>query len=203
MRRLTRKSFKTSPPRAGVIAFNPTPPRYAPSTPPQRTGRSGYAAWRMFRQARVRTTSRSAWKVQATPSARKSTPARCSKKTRASWKKACTRPFHSNKECAAGRRPGTARAGKARPGVAEQRRSEASSAAPGPPGRNGVRLAFELVRKRVELRGLLVGRVRERLGDEPVREPRVPRQQRAVEVRSDGAPESAALVAAFTVVAET
>ena len=56
--------------------------------------------------------------------------------------------------------------------------------------------------QRVELRRLAARRVRERLRQQPVREPRVPRQQRPVEVRADGAADAAALEAALAVVAE-
>ncbi len=68
-RRLMRYSFSTSPPRAGVTAFSPTPPRYAPSVLRQRTRAWGYDAAMMFRHARVRTTTRTIWKSAAMPRA--------------------------------------------------------------------------------------------------------------------------------------
>jgi hypothetical protein len=45
--------------------------------------------------------------------------------------------------------------------------------------------------------------MRDRLSQEPVREPRIPGQERAVQIGADRAAEAAALVAALAVVAET
>ena len=53
-----------------------------------------------------------------------------------------------------------------------------------------MRLQLEVVRKGIEL-GRLAQTMRERLGEEPVREPRIARQERAVEVRAEDAPGAA------------
>src|SRR5262245_24113767 len=64
-----------------------------------------------------------------------------------------------------------------------------------------MRFAFEVVRELAELRRLSEA-VLECPLEEPVGEPRVPRQERAVEVRPDRRPQPAALEAALAVVAE-
>src|SRR3954454_15611476 len=61
-------------------------------------------------------------------------------------------------------------------------------------------LAFQLVRQRLE--ALLEACMRERLFEQPVREPRVARQERPVEIRAVRALVAAALEARGTVVAE-
>ena len=65
-----------------------------------------------------------------------------------------------------------------------------------------MRLTFELVGERLELGRVAAGPVGERLGEQPVGEPRVAGQQRAVQVRAEHAAGAAALVAALAVVAE-
>ena len=65
-----------------------------------------------------------------------------------------------------------------------------------------MRLLFELVVERRQHRRLAEA-VRECLRQQPVGEPRVARQERSVQVRPDGTPDAAALVAALAVVAET
>jgi len=64
-----------------------------------------------------------------------------------------------------------------------------------------MRPRFQLVRKRLQL-GCLAEAMRKRLRDHPVRQPRVPRQQRAVQVGADCPPDPAALEAALPVVPE-
>ena len=61
-------------------------------------------------------------------------------------------------------------------------------------------VVLEFVRKGIERRRLPEA-VGEGLGEQPIGEPRVPRQQRAVEIRSDGKAETAALEAILAVVA--
>ena len=61
---------------------------------------------------------------------------------------------------------------------------------------------LEGVLERLELGRLLAGRVRQRLCEQPVGEPGIPRQQRAVEVRADRAADAAALEAGLAVVPE-
>ena len=68
--------------------------------------------------------------------------------------------------------------------------------------RDGVRLALELVLERLELRRLAAGRVAERLAEQPVREPRVAGEERAVQVRPDRPSDAAALEPALPVVPE-
>ena len=51
--RCASSSRTTSPPRAGRIALTPTPETYAARIGGHRTVRSGYAAARTFRQARL------------------------------------------------------------------------------------------------------------------------------------------------------
>src|SRR2546428_9977099 len=130
----------------------------------------------MLRQARVRTTRRRTWNAQAMPSARKSTAARWSKKIRASWRKACI-------------------------GHLERRALEAPAAIASARGRDGMSFALEVVRERLELRRLGCPSVGDGLREQPVREPRVPRQQRSVQGRADAAAEPAALRAPLAVVA--
>src|SRR5205807_365561 len=73
----------------------------------------------------------------------------------------------------------------------------------GAAGGDLVRAAFELVGQRLEPRwGVGAEAVRERLREQPVREPRVAREQRPVEVGADHAAGAAALEAALPVVAE-
>src|SRR5262245_57723197 len=64
-----------------------------------------------------------------------------------------------------------------------------------------MRLGLELVCQRLQLRRL-AGPMSDRLRQEPVGEPRIPRQQRPVEVRPEGAADAAALEPAVTVVPE-
>ena len=61
---------------------------------------------------------------------------------------------------------------------------------------------LEPVGQRLELRRLAAGRMRERLREQPVGEPRVARQQRPVQVRADRPADAAALEAGVAVVAE-
>src|SRR6266568_131419 len=129
----------------------------------------------MLRQARVRTTSRSTWNAQAIPSAWKSTRARWSKKSRPSWRKTCT--------------------GRAWPA----RRLEAPAADARALGRDRVRFALELVRQGVEFGRLASCCVRERLREQPVREPGIPRQERSVQIRADRTSEPAAFESALAV----
>ena len=71
---------------------------------------------------------------------------------------------------------------------------------PGPGCRDAVRLLLELVRQRRELR--VAARVPQRIGEDAVGEPRVARQQRAVQVRAVRLPVPAALEARLAVVPE-
>src|SRR2546423_15261822 len=64
-----------------------------------------------------------------------------------------------------------------------------------------MRLVFELVAEGCQFRRLAVA-MRERLPEQPVGEPRVPRQEWTVEVRPDRTPDAAAFPAALAVVAE-
>jgi hypothetical protein len=64
-------------------------------------------------------------------------------------------------------------------------------------------LGLERIAQRLELRRRgLAGPMRERLRQEPIGQPRVPRQQRPVEVRPDHTPNPAAFEAAIAVVSE-
>src|SRR5881397_2529104 len=65
-----------------------------------------------------------------------------------------------------------------------------------------VGLRLELVRKRLERLGVAPRRVGERLRQHPIGEPRVAREQRAMEVRADRAADATAFVPALAVVAE-
>src|SRR6266849_4135729 len=65
-----------------------------------------------------------------------------------------------------------------------------------------VRSGFQLVRQRRKLGRLAAGPVGERLREQPVGEPWVARQERTVEVRTDGSADPRSLIAALTVVAE-
>ena len=67
---------------------------------------------------------------------------------------------------------------------------ELAAARAGAPGGDRVRPRLELVGERLELRRLAARAVRERLREQPVGEPRVARQQRAVEIRADRAPDA-------------
>src|SRR5262245_42307344 len=80
-------------------------------------------------------------------------------------------------------------------------RSEAAAAVAGAAGRHRVRLLLQRVRERIEL-DLAAGRVGQRVGEQPIREPRVARQQRAVQVRAVHAASAAALEARLAVVPE-
>jgi hypothetical protein len=64
-----------------------------------------------------------------------------------------------------------------------------------------VRLALELVGKRVQRLGLASARVCERPGEEEVGHPGVPWQERAVKIRPERAAEATALVARRPVIA--
>src|ERR687887_2239994 len=64
-----------------------------------------------------------------------------------------------------------------------------------------MRLRLEIVLERLEGRRL-AGTVGDGLREEPVREPRVPRQERAVQIGPERATEAAALIPALTIVAE-
>src|SRR5712692_8495975 len=64
-----------------------------------------------------------------------------------------------------------------------------------------MRLGFEVIGERLQRRRL-VEAMCERLFEQPVGEPRVPRQERAMQVRPDGTPDATALPAALAVVAE-
>src|SRR5205085_12052133 len=80
---------------------------------------------------------------------------------------------------------------------------EAAAAVAGSLRGDAMGLGLQLVSQPVEARNLRRARaVGERLRQQPVREPRVPRQERAVEVRADDPAGPAALVAALAVVAE-
>ena len=79
---------------------------------------------------------------------------------------------------------------------------EAAAARAGAPAATSCASRLQLVRERLELGRLAARRVGERLREQPVREPRVARQQRAVQVRPDRAPDAAALEPALAVVAE-
>jgi len=61
---------------------------------------------------------------------------------------------------------------------------------------------LELVGEGLQLRDPAVA-MRQRLLEQPVGEPGIPRQERPMEVRPDGAPDPAALPAALAVIAET
>ena len=54
MRRLTRKSLRTSPPRAGMTLLKPYDAMYAPQMRRNRIGSVGYAAWSVWKNARAR-----------------------------------------------------------------------------------------------------------------------------------------------------
>src|SRR5207248_9725283 len=71
-----------------------------------------------------------------------------------------------------------------------------------PRGRDRMRLRLQGVVERLEARRLASRPVRDCLREQPVGEPRVPREERAVEVRADRAADAAALVAALAVIAE-
>src|SRR6266550_3667116 len=64
-----------------------------------------------------------------------------------------------------------------------------------------MRLGFEIIREGCELRRLAVT-MHERLCEQPIGQPGVPRQEGAVEIRPDRRPDAAALPAALAVVAE-
>src|SRR5215212_6668331 len=98
------------------------------------------------------------------PSAPKSTAARCRKNTPASCRKTSTA------------------------------RLEAAAARTRPCGRHLVRRCLELVLERLELGRLASGRMRERLCQEPVGKPRIPREEGPVQVRADHAADAATLV---------
>src|SRR5205085_5451836 len=78
----------------------------------------------------------------------------------------------------------------------------AAAARARPRSRDPVGLRLELVLQRLELRRVAARRVRERLREQPVRQPWIAREQRSVQVRADGPADAAALVAAPAVVAE-
>jgi hypothetical protein len=65
-----------------------------------------------------------------------------------------------------------------------------------------MRLGLEDVAQRLELCGIAAAAVGERLTEEPVGQPRVPRQERPVQVRPDRASDPAALEAALAIIAE-
>ena len=77
----------------------------------------------------------------------------------------------------------------------------AAAALAGTGGRNLLCLRLQLVLERVEMRRL-TGLPGERLRQEPVGEPGVPREQRPVQVRPERAPPAAAFVPALAVVPE-
>src|SRR5205085_8092243 len=80
---------------------------------------------------------------------------------------------------------------------------EAAAAVAGSLRGDAMGLGLQLVSQPVEARNLRRARaVRERLREQPVREPRVARQERAVQVRPHDPAGPAALVAALAVVAE-
>ena len=62
-------------------------------------------------------------------------------------------------------------------------------------------LGFELVGQRLQL-GRLAVAMRERLREQPVGEPGIPRQERAMEVRPEGASDAATLPTTLAVIAE-
>ena len=66
-----------------------------------------------------------------------------------------------------------------------------------------MRLGRELVGLLVEVRRICFRGVCNRLGEQPVREPGIPRKQRAVQVRPDRALDAAALEAGLAVVPES
>src|SRR5436190_11760512 len=108
----------------------------------------------------------------------------------------CT--LRSSASCAAGAR-GTPPSTSARSG--RDSGSVPPAAGFGPSGRDSVCLGLELVRQRLEDRDLS-GAVRDRLRQQPVGQPRVPRQQGPMQVGPDRATAAAALVPALAVVAE-
>src|SRR5207244_3447523 len=72
-----------------------------------------------------------------------------------------------------------------------------------PLGGDAMRFRLEVVREPLELGRLGPRTMGDRLREEPVREPGVPWEQRAVQIRSDRASAAAALVPALAVVPET
>src|SRR5262249_56352674 len=79
---------------------------------------------------------------------------------------------------------------------------EATAACARPGGGDGVRLGFERVVQRLELGRLAPGAVRQRLGEQPIREPRIAGEERSVEVGADRTVDPAALEPAPAVVGE-
>ena len=156
-RRLTRNSFSTSPLRAGVIALRPTPPRYAPSTLRQRTRVSGICGG-----DDVPPRARPHDEPQRLESERDPERAEVDRRE----------VVEEDAERRGGRRARD-QAQKRPPRVARAR------------GGDLVRLAPRARPAAARARRLAAGRVRERLREQPVGEPRVARQQRAVEVRAD------------------
>ena len=71
------------------------------------------------------------------------------------------------------------------------------------PRSDRVRLGLEIVLQGLEPLRLTAGRVRERLREHPIGEPRVAGEQRAVEIRSDNSPDTATLEAGLPVVPES
>src|SRR5581483_12491157 len=80
--------------------------------------------------------------------------------------------------------------------------SEAAAARACALGRDLLRACFQRVVERRELRRLAALAMGESLGEQPVREPGLPRQQRPVQICPDCAAEAASLVAALAVVPE-
>src|SRR5688572_10473942 len=109
----------------------------------------------------------------------------------------CTRP--SSASSRVGSR--ATRASTLAPSGRLRRRLEAPPAPVGAHGGDLVGVALEVVGQGFE-RGRLPEAVAQGLREQPVGEPRVPRQQRPVEVRPDGAAEAAALEAVLAIVAE-
>src|SRR5438105_13051949 len=79
---------------------------------------------------------------------------------------------------------------------------EAAAAGFGAAGRDGVCFRLETVRQRVERRRF-AQTAGQRLREQPVRKPRVPGEQRAVEIRPDRPADATPLVAALAVVPES
>src|SRR5260370_11359460 len=82
------------------------------------------------------------------------------------------------------------------------RMSETAATRTGAFGRDRVCASLELVRQRRKVGWVAAGSVGERLREQPVGEPGVPGQKRAVEVRADRATDSGSFVAALAVIAE-
>src|SRR5438132_7202439 len=88
-----------------------------------------------------------------------------------------------------------------RVGVRVRRSATTAAAGFRPLGRDRMGLGLELVVERLELRRLAVA-MRERLRQQPVGEPGIPREERPMEVRAERTPQAAALPATLAVIPE-